>query len=187
MKTSEFLQGIAKMNKTPFKEGLLKEVGSWLIEDKAVLVETSELDLDTDGGNDPNIKWDKTHQSATSLKWPKGSNVDSNATRFVVIPIGWGERHGIKLGDVGLACIKGCDAVYGVIVADKGPTTKIGEASIALHRAFGHETVVNGRIRDVGMDGPFHMLLFKGTSNGHCRNNDDSQTLAMNKWFDLIA
>ena len=185
MTSDEFLAKLASLDRTDKSEHLLKEKATWHIGDKAVLVETTELDLDTDGGNDPAIQWDRTHQSDTSLHWPKGDPVDSNATRFVVIPIGWGERHGIRLGDVGLAQIRGCKWVFGVIVADLGPRKKIGEGSIALHRAFGQEPVRNGRIRDVGMDGPFRMLLFKNSGDGVCHNNATNEARALTLWAGL--
>lgn len=187
MKAEDFLAALSALpsvEPTP-NTLLLKELGTLHIAGKAVMVKTCELDLDTDGGNDPGIHWDKTHQSDTSLHWPHGSPVDSNATRFVVIPLRW--RHGIKLGDVGLACIQGCDDVVSVIVADLGPPEKIGEGSIALHRAFGHETVRDGRIHDVGMDGPFHMLLFVGSGDGVCHNNQDTESKAWGLWNKLVT
>jgi len=171
---------------TVVTEGLTKEIETRnILNGRAVMVTTTVLDLDTDGGNAPHIAWDATHQSDTSLHWPHGSPVDSNATRFVVIPLQWGKRHGVKVGDLGLACIEGRFQICGVIVADEGPPHKIGEGSIALHRFFEHETVINGRIKDCDMAGPFTMLIFCGSGDGHCHNNSENESLAWALWDGL--
>jgi Fungal chitosanase of glycosyl hydrolase group 75 len=194
MKAKDFLFALAQLPALDVTEGLLKEKRTVHIGQRAVWVETTMLDLDTDGGNDPGIKWDKTHQSDTSLHWPKGSPVDSNATRFLVIPGAkkgsrntWGSRHNLKVGDVGLACVAGCEEVIAFIVADIGPFNKIGEGSIAFHRAAGHETLVDGRIKDVGMDGPFHMVIFPNSGDGVCHNNDFNEKKAFAFFAALTA
>lgn len=186
MTAAQFIEAI---NKLPFEdrtEGLLKEISTLHFGEEAVCVTTQKLDLDTDGGADPGILWDKTHQSDTSLHWPKGSPVDSNATKFVVIPgKGWGQRHGIRCGDVGLATIHGADKVVEVIVADIGPANKIGEASLAFFREFGEERVINRRIKDVGIDKPFIMLLFRHSGDGECHNNADNKAKAWQRFTKL--
>lgn len=188
MKATDFLSALAALPSTDATgqgdKRLLKEVQTLHIGGKAVHVTASQLDLDTDGGNNPSIHWDSTHQSDTSLHWPHGSPVDANATRFIVLPLKW--RHGIRLGDVGLACIRGCDDVVAVIAADLGPPRKLGEGSIALHRALGREDVINGHIHDVGMGGPFHMLLFVGSGDGVCHSNDENEAKALALWEQLV-
>ena len=188
MKAADFIAALARLPHFDVTEGLKKELATSHIGQKAVCVMTSNLDLDTDGGNDPSIAWDKTHQSDTSLHWPKGAPVDANATPFVVIPGGnWGKRHNLKVGDVGLAQIDSFPDVVPVIIADIGPKDRVGEGSIALHRAFGHETVAGGKIRDVGMAGPFRMALFPNSGTGVCRNHTYVAEQALKLWVELGA
>lgn len=141
----------------------------------------SDLDLDTDGGHAPGIRWESTHQDDTSLHWPDGSPVDSNAVPFVVIPGGW--NRGIALGDV-------CHVEFGgnlvaAIVADIGPRRKIGEGSIALHRLLGFERVKAGRIIDVGIESGVRTLFYPGTGSGVCLTNDEIVQRAGRAWVKL--
>ena len=187
MNSADFLARLAGLSSVSATGGLKKEVNTRHL-NGAVKVTATALDLDTDGYTAPGVVMDKTHQSGTSLRWPKGSPVNSNETRFVVAPGGgWLARHGLKLGDVGLACVVGCDSVVSVIVADIGPKDKISEGSMQLHRELGHETLINGRIKDVGIDKQFTMLLFPGTSTGHCMNNATHEALAWARFEKLIA
>jgi len=86
MNASDFLASLRALPSLNATGKLKKEIATAHIGRKAVWVTTEKLDLDTDGGNDLSIKYESTHQSDTSLHWPKGSPVDSNVTRFVVIP-----------------------------------------------------------------------------------------------------
>lgn len=172
MKAKDFISKLESLPQLNVTEGLKKEISTTHIGQRAVLVTTTQLDLDTDGGNDPSIQWESTHQSDTSLHWPKGSPVDSNASPFVVIPGGgWSKRHNIKFGDVGFAQIDSCPNVVPVIVADGGPKNKIGEGSIALFRAFGEERIKNHKVADVGLDSRFRMLIFPNSGDGVCHGN----------------
>jgi len=182
----DFLSKLTALPRTEHTEHLLKELQTWHYGDAGVLVITERLDLDTDGFNPVGVKMDPTHQSQTSLHWPNGKPVDSNLTPFVVIPGHWGKRHGLVVGDVGLAQF-GTFAPVAVIIADTGPADKIGEGSIALHRAFSHETVIGNHVKDAGLDGTFRMLLFPGSSKGYCLLNTEIERIALAHYNALIA
>lgn len=144
----------------------------------------SDMDLDTDGPDNPNrkIRWESTHQGETSLRWPGGMSVSSDLVAYVVIPGGWG--HGIKLGDVCL-CQYGASVVP-AIVADTGPGRKLGEGSIALHRALGFERVsVIGKIIDVSIEAGVRTIFFPGTGEGHCLPMVDVAARAWSAWANL--
>ncbi len=186
MTSADFLSALSRLPFQEDNEALKKELSVASVTG-AVRVRTRALDLDTDGFTAPGVVLDQTHQNATSLTWPLGSPVNSNATRYVVLPGGgWMKRHGLRLGDVGLACVAGWDKVVSVIVADTGPPDKLGEGSMALHRALGHETLINGHIKDVGIDREFTMMLFPGTSTGHCVNNVVHEATALAR-FEALA
>lgn len=71
--------------------------------------------------------------------------VDADAIPYVVIPEAgpddvageFTRRTGVQVGDFGVVLARG--RVVPVIVADTGPYSKLGEGSLALHRALGHE------------------------------------------------
>jgi hypothetical protein len=134
--------------------------------------ETTHLDLDTDGSRD---SWEgvetegKTHQSHISLDAALGDGLatDSNVTPYFVLPgdghKAWlGHDHKVARGDVGV--ILGHNKVVFAQFADVGPQIKLGEASIAVHRAFGQE-VLKGRkkVLDTDIKGPFVTLVFPGS------------------------
>lgn len=152
-----------------------------------IMVTTSQLDLDTDGQRISGVIYDKTHQDDTSLHWPQGSPLASHLTPFVVIPGGdWGPKRGLKLGDVGLATIDGHDKVVPVLIGDIGPKAKIGEGSLALHKEFGFDRVRGKRIQDVGLDGPFTMVLFPGTGDGVAHERAWVAEKAWQRWEALM-
>jgi hypothetical protein len=90
-----------------------------------------------------------TDQCETSLMLPLADDretpVDADTIPYVVIPEAgpadtqgeFGRRTGIQVGDFGVVISGG--RVVPVIVADTGPFSKLGEGSMALHRALGHE------------------------------------------------
>jgi hypothetical protein len=122
----------------------------------------SKLDLDSDGS--PFAKQDRTGQAETSLRYPGGRSVDANAVPYFVLPGGFYAQHGVRLGDVATILNKGMMAF--AVFADVGPHGKIGEGSIALHRALGHETIHNGKLRDVGIDRGVVTIVFPGSGDG---------------------
>ena len=159
------LDHIRGLPKAPIHEnlvGLTSMMKVFAADGNAAFLTLSDLDLDTDGVRDPNIHYESTHQSATSLD-PKGKWLNSNLLNFIVVPGGFNERHGKKVGLGTLATVIYSGRVAHAVVADFGPRTKFGEGSIALHRALGFERVRNGRIVDVGIDRGVLMLIYLGT------------------------
>jgi hypothetical protein len=88
-------------------------------------------------------------QCPTALMLPdaKGRDrpVDADAIPYVVIPEAgprdvhgeFGRKTGVRVGDFGVVIARG--RLVPVIVADTGPFAKLGEGSLALHRALGRE------------------------------------------------
>ena len=88
-------------------------------------------------------------QCPTSLMLPDARGrdrpVDADAITYVVIPEAgphdvrgeFGRLTGVQVGDFGVVIARG--QVVPVIVADTGPFAKLGEGSLALHRALGRE------------------------------------------------
>lgn len=127
----------------------------------------SDLDLDTDGVRDPEIRadgWDRTHQDEVSM----GGAVNANKLPYIVLPQAFAQAHGVRLGDVAAVLHKG--RLEFAVFADQGPAPKIGEGSIALHRALGYERVVDGRIHDVGIPDGVVTIVFPGS--GRARDID---------------
>lgn len=124
-------------------------------------------------------------QCPTSLMLPDGENglvpVDSDRIPYVVIPAAgpsdvsgeFGRLTGVSVGDFGVVIAHG--RVVPVIVADTGPFPKLGEGSIALHRALGRElcekrdasgtcTSFGDEDRMESIEGDVTTVLFPGTA-----------------------
>lgn len=121
----------------------------------------SDLDLDTDGKTLPGVVYDKHHGKAVSYG---GSSVDSNVTPYFALPMGFAAQHGIRPYDIAAVLYKG--KVEYAQYLDNGPSSKIGEGSISLHRAFGFERLVDNRIIDVGIPGGVITVVFSGSGQG---------------------
>jgi hypothetical protein len=121
-------------------------------------------------------------QCPTSLMLPDGRGgevpVDADRVAYVVIPDAgppdlaheFGTRTGLRVGDYGVVIANG--RTVPVIVADTGPFSKLGEGSLALHRALGHEECaafdhgVCSRVDDEGqsLSGDVTTVLFPGSA-----------------------
>ena len=135
-------------------------------------VRVKDLDLDTDGADDVTVvHWEKYHQSQTSLD-PSGKVISSVGVPYVVFPGWFAQAVGIALGSVCVVLDGDRDPVYAVF-ADYGPRKKIGEGSIALHRALGHETVKSGRIKDESLGRDVRIVFFPGQEGLQARNAND--------------
>jgi hypothetical protein len=121
----------------------------------------SLLDLDTDGSRF--AAQDATGQSDTSLHQPNGKPVDSDVVPFFVLPGSFGEHQGFRLGDVAAVIFK--DKVEFAVFADHGPSKKLGEGSIALHRSLGHETIRGGKLHDEAIDADVITIVFPGSGD----------------------
>lgn len=81
--------------------------------------------------------------------------VDADRIPYVVIPEAgpadaageFSRLTGVHVGDFGVVIARG--RIVPVIVADTGPYSKLGEGSLALHRALGHEQCVTRDRRGV--------------------------------------
>lgn len=99
------------------------------------------------GKNDPNpgyfVSLTRFQQPGQDRLHPDGQ-VNSNVVPFAVIPGTWHSRGvpGPELGDVGIAFRRSNGAVSGFAVADTGPANKLGEGSVALLQALGHDPFV---------------------------------------------
>lgn len=113
----------------------------------------SKLAVDLDGSAFAcGPRHQRSDQCPTSLMLPgphgREVPVDADAIPYVVIPeAGPADVRGefarlthVGVGDFGVVLARG--RVVPVIVADTGPYSKLGEGSIALHRALGHEVCV---------------------------------------------
>ena len=145
---------------------------------------TTKLGVDYDGS------WVAAHTPGmTDLKdtskeypGPDGQNVPTNsdAIPYVVIPNAGGadtdirnafsHKTGVRLGDFGVVIFQG--HVVPVVVADGGPFNKIGEGSIALHRALGREFCLNRNADGIctklnsgpsSIDGEVTTIVFAGS------------------------
>ena len=143
----------------------------------------SKLAIDFDGSPlacGPNR--DRSDQCGTSLMLPDANGVRTpvNADRvpYVVIPRRapdapggqFSQLTGVRVGDFGVAIWGG--RVVPVIVADTGPYDRLGEGSLALHRALGHEQCAARDPDDTCVQAKFQLsiesdvvtVLFPGTA-----------------------
>jgi hypothetical protein len=131
-------------------------------EAKAAVVFTSKLAVDMDGssigclghGTDQcgtAIMLSATASHPCVVKSADGRTqcvpVDADRVAYVVLPLAgppnaatteFRDKTGIRVGDWGMVLRQGFDPVP-VIVSDTGPFYKVGEGSLALHRALGHD------------------------------------------------
>jgi hypothetical protein len=125
----------------------------------------------------------RSDQCPTSLMLPDGKGgeipVDADTIPYVVIPEAgppdvageFTRATGVQVGDFGVVIAHG--RVVPVIVADTGPFAKLGEGSLALHRALGRELCTrrdgDGVCRRVvdqmeSIEGDVTTILFPGTA-----------------------
>jgi hypothetical protein len=133
----------------------------------------SKLDLCTDGS----VYWrqDHTGQPDTATKYPNGASLDADAINYFVLPGGFYGQYKITKGDIGVV-INGSRKTYACF-GDVGPTHKLGEGSIALHRALGHETIHHGRLRNEGISSGVITIVFPSSGNGYGRTNAESLSI----------
>ncbi|MBS2026868.1 MAG: peptidoglycan-binding protein [Deltaproteobacteria bacterium] len=105
----------------------------------------SKLDIDSDGATGITHSQDPWHQDQTSLKFADGY-VDAKTVPYIVLPPSLARAGGAKLGDLVQVSYNG-KSVY-AIYADVGPSTKLGEGSMALASQLG----INPDPRYGGMD-----------------------------------
>ena len=126
--------------------------------------EVQTMDVDDDGSSDGSPRgWtpspvrkhkngkmyiEHVHQDNTSYggilprRADKTDFISAFETAYIVLPLAWSTGHGFHVGD-GAVVLRGDRLIYAV-VADFGPSTKIGEMSIKGHELFGEQVVVEG-------------------------------------------
>jgi hypothetical protein len=149
----------------------------------------SRLALDTDGS--AFAAQDPTGRLAeTSAKNANGNNLDADQINYFVLPGGFYSQHGIQIGDIGVVIFR-TRRVFACF-GDEGPPDLLGEGSIALHRALGHETIRNNSLIDArhggeGIDGGVITIVFPGSGNGRGRTNAESQQIGEGLFMRLQA
>ena len=139
----------------------------------------SKLDLDTDGS--VYSAQDASGQMTTSAKDAKRNSLDADLINYFVLPGGFYASHGIRIGDIGVV-IYGIRKVYACF-GDVGPSHKLGEGSISLHRDLGHETITGrfiargGRLINAGISSGVITIVFPGSGNGLGRTNAESAAI----------
>lgn len=121
----------------------------------------SVLNLDTDGSI--YYAQDAQGQAQTSIENADGSPVDSNTIPYFVLPEkNFYQRFGIKLGDVAAVIYKSKIefAVFADEYGHQHLEEQLGEGSIALHRALGHETIIDGKLIDEAIDWGVITIVF---------------------------
>lgn len=152
----------------------------------------SKLSLDLDGS--PFWQQDQPDsQPQTAVKWEDGVDVDSNVYNYFVLPGNFWNAHGFREGDIGVV-IYGLRVVFACFV-DVGPTTSLGEGSIALHRELGFETVKNNVVNTKwGIDSGVVTIVFPQTGKGkqlkkgwkpYASHNSDCYRLGFHLFEDL--
>jgi len=96
---------------------------------------------------------------------------------FVVLPTGsFMSLFGAKLGDACFVYNGANNRSSFALVADTGPSTQIGEGSVALHLALGHDPInAHGRVAS-GIPSGVHTLCFAGSSTGPVSTQDEVDT-----------
>ena len=149
----------------------------------------SQLDIDTDRSQ----YWSEDGPPAkpfgspnTSARWADGKSLDADLINYFVLPGGFYAHHGISVGDIGVV-IRDIRMTYACF-GDVGPSGKLGEGSIALHRELGNETIrdrdsadgghlINGLKGGNGIASGVITIVFPGSGNGLGRTNRESATI----------
>jgi hypothetical protein len=143
----------------------------------------SALELDTDGS--VYNTQDNTGQANTSTRYHiDRRSMDADNDNFFVLPGGFYKPYRIFPGDIGVVIYNQWKvfACFG----DVGPPEKLGEGSIALHRALGHETIIGGRLQNVGISGGVLTIVFPGSGDGRAKHNAESHQLGQNLFKELL-
>jgi len=114
--------------------------------------------------------------STTAFKQPGVSSktaqaqLDSNEVPFIVVPSQWHKQEfqGIRLGDFAVVVRKSNKAMSFAVVGDLGPRKKLGEGSVALHKALENDPFMlrpDGHIRAFKGIGPRDVvyIIFPGS------------------------
>ena len=130
-----------------------------------------KMGLDADGSPIAKLNATGTDQPETSFRFsvPGKPSVDADKIPFIVLPGGgFAQELGLEQGDLAAVVFNG--KLVFAMVADAGPTCKIGEGSIQLHEELGHKVcrARNGRqectkLRNVGIEKDVLYFVFPGS------------------------
>lgn len=130
-----------------------------------------KMGVDADGSPLSKNHPGATDQPETSFRYPSAGkpSVDSDKVPFIVIPGGgFGQALGVQMGDIAAVVFK--DKVVFALVADQGPTCKLGEGSIELHERLGHKVCVARnsanectKLRDISITRDALFFVFPGS------------------------
>lgn len=129
----------------------------------------AKMAIDADGST-LSKRAERPNQPETALRYPVSDvSLDSERVPYIVLPIGDLLRtEGLSKGD--LAAVIKDGRLQFAIVGDVGPPPKIGEGSMRLHAALGHNTCTAydaGRncseFTDVSIDPPVLYFVFPNT------------------------
>lgn len=95
--------------------------------------------------------------------------VDSTAVPYASIPRNAIPDYGLQVGDVGFAYYRKNGRASAFVVGDTGPRNKWGEGSVKLAQNL----EIPASAKDGGTDGGVVFLVFKGSSKGWPRTNED--------------
>ncbi len=123
----------------------------------------ADMDIDADGSPRAREIDPCCGQLETSLRYPGGKSVNAEDIPYFVLPGGFFQSRGIQLGDI--AAVIYNNRIEYAVLADVGPTNKIGEGSIALSRSLGNEPLRNGIVR-IGIDDDVIYIVFPGSGDG---------------------
>jgi len=138
------------------------------------------LELDTDGWPDGHGKGDDSWQPQTSLRYRDNGSLDANKVPYFVLPLpkSWAGQFGITLGDYAAVISEG--QVAFAVFGDQGPTNKLGEGSIQLLRALGHERIKsNGHVINAGIDPGVVTIVFPGSGSPDDRASEATLVAAI--------
>jgi len=129
--------------------------------------------LDTDGSGKPDF-YDPDHQPETNLQDRNGEFLNGNEIPYIVLP-GSNNIRDVFVGDLGILVNTINNNYIYVIYGDKGPSSKIGEASVAAHRRLG----LTDATRNIGYNkkGLIYIIFPNSRENyGYGNGNNIPQT-----------
>ena len=95
--------------------------------------------------------------------------IDSNQIPYIALPKALTNKLSVELGDFATVINGKNRRLSYAIFADIGPAGKLGEGSIALAQALGHNPFVTGKVRR-GISGDVIYVVFPGSGNGKPRS-----------------
>jgi Fungal chitosanase of glycosyl hydrolase group 75 len=147
----------------------------------------SDMDIDADGSSraleiDPG-----PGQLETSLTYEDDRPVNSERVPYFVLPSGFFQKFGIRLGDIGAVIYRG--KVTYAVFADVGPADLTGEGSLALHEALGHnpwEDSSRSRILNESIPDGVVYVVFPGSGNGTPQTPERISAIGARLWQALL-